>query len=220
MLSLVVFFLLLAEIIPPTSLTVPLLGKYLLFTMILITFSSVATIAVLNFTYRSPATHRMSPFVRKVFIEFLPKYLFMQRPVNDDELSEEERAFLEDPYSCNFENQLISKNEGRRTSINSIDSNEFTAIKCEVAKNCGVPGCNKDLAEVDQFFPVETDELTSDDNQESPLEGSVQASDDLRRITTRIQFLSQHKKNLDEYSQVRFPTYRQSHYVNNCFFLL
>jgi nicotinic acetylcholine receptor len=35
LLSLTVFFLLLAEIIPPTSLAVPLLGKYLLFTMVL-----------------------------------------------------------------------------------------------------------------------------------------------------------------------------------------
>ena len=36
--SLTVFFLLLAEIIPPTSLVVPLLGKLVLFTMILDTF--------------------------------------------------------------------------------------------------------------------------------------------------------------------------------------
>ena len=38
LLSLTVFFLLLAEIIPPTSLVVPLLGKFVLFTMILDTF--------------------------------------------------------------------------------------------------------------------------------------------------------------------------------------
>ena len=44
LLSLTVFFLLLAEIIPPTSLAVPLLGKYLLFTMILVTLSVVVTI--------------------------------------------------------------------------------------------------------------------------------------------------------------------------------
>lgn len=41
LLSLTVFFLLLAEIIPPTSLVVPLLGKFVLFTMILDTFRSV-----------------------------------------------------------------------------------------------------------------------------------------------------------------------------------
>jgi len=52
LLSLTVFFLLLVEIIPPTSLTVPLLGKYLLFTMMLVTLSVVVTIAVLNVNFR------------------------------------------------------------------------------------------------------------------------------------------------------------------------
>lgn len=52
LLSLTVFFLLLVEIIPPTSITVPLLGKYLLFTMLLCTLSVVVTIAVLNVNFR------------------------------------------------------------------------------------------------------------------------------------------------------------------------
>ena len=29
---------------------------------------------------RSPATHQMSPWVKKVFIQIMPKLLFMQRP--------------------------------------------------------------------------------------------------------------------------------------------
>ncbi|XP_034935100.1 acetylcholine receptor subunit alpha-like 1 [Chelonus insularis] len=85
LLSLTVFFLLLAEIIPPTSLTVPLLGKYLLFTMVLVTLSVVVTIAVLNVNFRSPVTHRMSKWVRVVFIEVLPKYLFIERPSKDND---------------------------------------------------------------------------------------------------------------------------------------
>ncbi|XP_026325902.1 acetylcholine receptor subunit alpha-like 1 isoform X2 [Hyposmocoma kahamanoa] len=80
LLSLTVFFLLLAEIIPPTSLTVPLLGKYLLFTMMLVTLSVVVTIVVLNVNFRSPVTHHMAPWVRKVFIDFLPKILCIRRP--------------------------------------------------------------------------------------------------------------------------------------------
>merc|ERR1712227_632835 len=68
LLSLTVFFLLLAEIIPPTSLAVPLLGKYLLFTMILVSLSIMVTVGILNVHFRSPATHNMSPWVRKVFI--------------------------------------------------------------------------------------------------------------------------------------------------------
>jgi len=80
-LSLTVFFLLLAEIIPPTSLAVPLLGKYLLFTMLLVTFSIFITVGVLNIHFRSPATHKMSPWVRNTFLVVLPKLLLMKRPL-------------------------------------------------------------------------------------------------------------------------------------------
>lgn len=80
LLSLTVFFLLLAEIIPPTSLVVPLLGKFVLFTMILDTFSICVTVVVLNVHFRSPQTHTMAPWVRRVFIHILPRLLIMRRP--------------------------------------------------------------------------------------------------------------------------------------------
>ncbi|XP_066246979.1 acetylcholine receptor subunit beta-like 2 [Euwallacea similis] len=79
LLSLTVFFLLLAEIIPPTSLAVPLLGKYLLFTMVLVTSSIWVTVVVLNVHFRSPSTHKMSPLFRKIFLQFMPKILIMRR---------------------------------------------------------------------------------------------------------------------------------------------
>ncbi|XP_058840900.1 acetylcholine receptor subunit alpha-like isoform X2 [Topomyia yanbarensis] len=81
LLSLTVFFLLLAEIIPPTSLVVPLLGKFVLFTMILDTFSICVTVIVLNIHFRSPQTHTMAPWVRTIFINYLPKLLVMRRPI-------------------------------------------------------------------------------------------------------------------------------------------
>lgn len=138
LLSLTVFFLLLVEIIPPTSLTVPLLGKYLLFTMMLVTLSVCTTIAVLNVNFRwvnmfifisdavfrgtrrgciisiyektnitfnymsfcvwrfscipprSPVTHKMAPWVQRIFIEILPKLLCIQRPKKEDEPQEVE----------------------------------------------------------------------------------------------------------------------------------
>ncbi|XP_034184538.1 nicotinic acetylcholine receptor alpha1 isoform X2 [Osmia lignaria lignaria] len=90
LLSLTVFFLLLAEIIPPTSLTVPLLGKYLLFTMVLVTLSVVVTIAVLNVNFRSPVTHRMAKWVRVVFIQVLPRFLLIERPNKDDDEEEDD----------------------------------------------------------------------------------------------------------------------------------
>ncbi|XKL62063.1 hypothetical protein PGB90_001896 [Kerria lacca] len=78
--SLTVFFLLLAEIIPPTSLAVPLLGKYLLFTMTLVTLSICVTVYVLNVYFRSPVTHKMSPWVRKILLQIMPSILMMRRP--------------------------------------------------------------------------------------------------------------------------------------------
>lgn len=85
LLSLTVFFLLLAEIIPPTSIVVPLIGKYLLFTMILVTLSIIVTVIVLNVHFRSPATHSMSPWVRRVFLNILPRLLIMRRPQDEPE---------------------------------------------------------------------------------------------------------------------------------------
>lgn len=80
LLSLTVFFLLLSEMIPPTSQVVPLIAKYLLFTMILVTLSICVTVYVLNVHFRTPATHNMSPLVRKMFLHILPRLLLMRRP--------------------------------------------------------------------------------------------------------------------------------------------
>ncbi|XP_076336496.1 nicotinic acetylcholine receptor alpha4 isoform X1 [Tachypleus tridentatus] len=96
LLALTVFFLLLAEIIPPTSLTVPLLGKYLLFTMILVTLSICVTVVVLNVHFRTRSTHRMKPWVKRVFMQMLPRLLLMRRP--SDNSSESRKVMIR---TCN-----------------------------------------------------------------------------------------------------------------------
>ncbi|XP_076982788.1 neuronal acetylcholine receptor subunit beta-4 [Tamandua tetradactyla] len=80
LLALTVFLLLISKIVPPTSLDVPLMGKYLMFTMVLVTFSIVTSVCVLNVHHRSPSTHTMAPWVRRCFLQLLPACLFMQRP--------------------------------------------------------------------------------------------------------------------------------------------
>ncbi|XP_011227933.3 neuronal acetylcholine receptor subunit beta-4 isoform X1 [Ailuropoda melanoleuca] len=80
LLALTVFLLLISKIVPPTSLDVPLVGKYLMFTMVLVTFSIVTSVCVLNVHHRSPSTHAMAPWVRRCFLHKLPAFLFMKRP--------------------------------------------------------------------------------------------------------------------------------------------
>ncbi|XP_050602426.1 neuronal acetylcholine receptor subunit alpha-4 isoform X2 [Macaca thibetana thibetana] len=80
LLSLTVFLLLITEIIPSTSLVIPLIGEYLLFTMIFVTLSIVITVFVLNVHHRSPRTHTMPAWVRRVFLDIVPRLLLMKRP--------------------------------------------------------------------------------------------------------------------------------------------
>lgn len=89
MLSVDVFLLCLIEIMPPTSFEVPLLGQYLLFTLTLVTVSVVATVYVLNISFRNASSHKMSKRQRWFFLDFLPRVLHMRR--RDDDTCEEIR---------------------------------------------------------------------------------------------------------------------------------
>lgn len=43
-------------------------------------FSICVTVVVLNVHFRSPQTHTMAPWVRRVFLHILPRLLVMRRP--------------------------------------------------------------------------------------------------------------------------------------------
>ncbi|KAG5848084.1 hypothetical protein ANANG_G00094630 [Anguilla anguilla] len=58
-------FLTVLEIIPSSSKVIPLIGEYLLFIMIFVTFSIIVTVFVINVHHRSSATyHPMAPWLR------------------------------------------------------------------------------------------------------------------------------------------------------------
>ncbi|ELW71403.1 neuronal acetylcholine receptor subunit alpha-6 [Tupaia chinensis] len=82
LLSLTVFLLVITETIPSTSLVIPLVGEYLLFTMIFVTLSIVVTVFVLNIHYRTPTTHTMPKWVKTIFLQLLPQILMMKRPLD------------------------------------------------------------------------------------------------------------------------------------------
>ncbi|XP_050991660.1 neuronal acetylcholine receptor subunit beta-4 [Labeo rohita] len=100
LLALTVFLLLISKIVPPTSLDVPLIGKYLMFTMVLVTFSIITSVCVLNVHHRSPSTHSMPDWVKLVFLVKLPALLFMQRPRGNSARQRlRQKRCLQDPGS-------------------------------------------------------------------------------------------------------------------------
>ena len=78
--ALQVFYLLLVDLIPPTSLKLSLLGTYLLFTLVLVNVSILLTIITLNVHWRHPNTHHMPEWVKRWFFEIIPPFIFMSKP--------------------------------------------------------------------------------------------------------------------------------------------
>lgn len=78
--ALQVFYLLLVDLIPPTSLKLSLLGTYLLFTLVLVNVSILLTIITLNVHWRHPNTHHMPNWVKRWFFEIIPPFIFMSKP--------------------------------------------------------------------------------------------------------------------------------------------
>ncbi|EAW90395.1 cholinergic receptor nicotinic epsilon subunit [Homo sapiens] len=70
-----VFLFLIAQKIPETSLSVPLLGRFLIFVMVVATLIVMNCVIVLNVSQRTPTTHAMSPRLRHVLLELLPRLL-------------------------------------------------------------------------------------------------------------------------------------------------
>uniref|UniRef100_A0A8C8S8I6 Cholinergic receptor nicotinic delta subunit n=1 Tax=Pelusios castaneus TaxID=367368 RepID=A0A8C8S8I6_9SAUR len=79
-----VFLLLISQRLPATSLSIPLIGKYLLFIMLLVTAVVGTCVIVLNIHFRTPSTHVMASWVKELFLETLPRQLHMSRPAESE----------------------------------------------------------------------------------------------------------------------------------------
>ncbi|XP_037550358.1 acetylcholine receptor subunit delta [Nematolebias whitei] len=79
-----VFLLLISQRLPETSTSVPLIVKYLMFIMVLVTVVVLNCVVVLNLHFRTPSTHVMTDWTKRFFLERLPRILRMSRPADDE----------------------------------------------------------------------------------------------------------------------------------------
>ncbi|KRG03749.1 acetylcholine receptor subunit alpha-type acr-16 isoform X1 [Drosophila mojavensis] len=80
LLSLTVFLNLVAETLPQVSDAIPLLGTYFNCIMFMVASSVVLTVVVLNYHHRTADIHEMPPWIKSVFLQWLPWILRMGRP--------------------------------------------------------------------------------------------------------------------------------------------
>ncbi|XP_042305155.1 neuronal acetylcholine receptor subunit beta-3 isoform X1 [Sceloporus undulatus] len=96
--SLTVFLLVIEEIIPSSSKVIPLIGEYLLFIMIFVTLSIIVTVFVINVHHRSSSTyHPMAPWVKRLFLQKLPRLLCMKGHVDRYTFSDPEGTLKQKP---------------------------------------------------------------------------------------------------------------------------
>ncbi|XP_064207364.1 acetylcholine receptor subunit epsilon isoform X1 [Anguilla rostrata] len=90
-----VFLILVSQKIPQTSLSVPLIGKYLIFVMSVTTLIVTNCIIVLNYSLRSPSSHNMSRSIKHVFLEVVPRFLGVSYLGNSDDENAQSDAVRE-----------------------------------------------------------------------------------------------------------------------------
>eukprot|EP00066_Takifugu_rubripes_P022148 XP_011611414.1 PREDICTED: neuronal acetylcholine receptor subunit alpha-7 [Takifugu rubripes] len=83
LLSLTVFMLLVAEIMPATSDSVPLIAQYFASTMMIVGLSVVVTVLVLQFHHHDPHGGKMPKWVRVVLLNWCAWFLRMKKPGED-----------------------------------------------------------------------------------------------------------------------------------------
>ncbi|XP_051559926.1 neuronal acetylcholine receptor subunit alpha-7-like [Myxocyprinus asiaticus] len=80
LLSLTVFMLLVAEIMPATSDSVPLIAQYFASTMMIVGLSVVVTVLVLQFHHHDPQGGKMPRWVRVILLNWCAWFLRMKKP--------------------------------------------------------------------------------------------------------------------------------------------
>ncbi|XP_054712092.1 acetylcholine receptor subunit beta-like 1 [Uloborus diversus] len=196
LLSLVVFLLLVSKILPPTSLVLPLIAKYLLFTFLMNTVSILVTVIILNWNFRGPRTHRMPNWIRVVFLKYLPIMLLMKRPKKT-----RLRWMMEMPGLGGVHHHFHGGGspETLKASGGVCQTVKHHPGKMDFVEMADIhhPNCTVARANPQQVGGV--------DPQIRDIEGAdtLYLTPEAYRATEAIEFIAEHLRSEDEYIQIR-----------------
>ncbi|XP_068179353.1 neuronal acetylcholine receptor subunit alpha-7-like [Antennarius striatus] len=125
LLSLTVFMLMVAEIMPATSDSVPLIGQYFASTMVIVGMSVVATVIVLQFHHHNPNSGQMPRWVHLVLLQWVPWFLRMKCPGQGNE-----------PAFCNSQADSQSKTLSSPTTTIPTPAPSVLPQSCNSLQAC------------------------------------------------------------------------------------
>jgi nicotinic acetylcholine receptor len=213
LLSLVVFLLLVSKILPPTSLVLPLIAKYLLFTFIMNTVSILVTVIIINWNFRGPRTHRMPPWIRAVFLYYLPIVLLMRRPKKTRLRWMMEMPGMSAPPHPSYGSPAelpkhLPVTATNRSKTEVLELSDLHHPNCKINR--------KSSTELGSGAGA----VPGSGRRESESSDSLLLSPEASKATEAVEFIAEHLRNEDQYIQVRknkFFTRIRTTNLKNCF---
>lgn len=196
LLSLVVFLLLVSKILPPTSLVLPLIAKYLLFTFIMNTVSILVTVIIINWNFRGPRTHRMPNWIRVMFLRYLPAILLMRRPKKTRLRWMMEMSSMNAPPHS-YGSPELPKHISAKNKMEVMELSDLHHPNCKINRKASSTAAAAAAAA----------ERDLGGRRESESSDSLMLSPEAYKATEAVEFIAEHLRNEDEYIQVRIITH-------------
>lgn len=159
-----------------------------MFTMVLVTFSIMTTVCVLNVHHRSPSTHHMPDWVKRFFLIRLPTFLFMRRPGSSN---------VRDKLRRKYANRsTVGKNNTQR----GTDKRQYSNIRLGgIGTDTDSFYVNEDLA---HKFCWKVDDIP-DGGAEFRRRFGIQWDADVEEAVDGVRYIAEHMKTEDDDEGVR-----------------
>ncbi|CAN7986654.1 unnamed protein product [Ixodes hexagonus] len=193
LLSLTVFMLQLAETMPPTSDAVSIIGTYFACIMIMVAFSVVMTVVVLNYHHRNQETTEMPAVIKTVFLVWLPWLLRMEPPGQKPG----RRSLFLNSKMKEFE---LKERSSRSLLANvlDIDDDFRTANSSSAAMLAGHPECRSAAGARTYLGP----DLGGTAGGASTVHACVHSSRELNSILRELRFITSRMRKDEEEKEI------------------